>query len=323
MVKWSTEVRIPEAPNRIDYGHRGLLLGSCFSERIGQRLHYYQFPQLTNPFGVVYHPSPIREWLRRAGEGEAFREEELIENQGLWRHLLAHSSRSATSKKRAVGELNSALEQLKEQLQRMDYFILTLGTAYGFRHRASDLLVANCHKLPQADFKKELSSVDALQEMLLQLLGELRRLNPGVRPILTVSPVRHLREGLIENQRSKAHLISAAHAVAESGLASYFPAYEILMDELRDYRFYDTDLAHPSTVAVQYIWERFRQAWIDPDAAPVMRRVEEIRKGLAHRPLHPGSAAETEFQKALHIKIRELQQRYPFMEFPEGDSPVA
>ena len=314
-MKWRTEVAIPPGPDPIGYRSRVLLLGSCFATHLSEKLAYYQFPATSNPFGVLFHPVPVENLLRRAQEGRYFTTEDLVESQGRWRCLETHSVLSGSSAEQALKQLNRALEALKEALEHTTHVVLTLGTAYGFRHRKTGQLVANCHKLPSREFERELSAPETLRESLSGILALLRSARKDRTCLLTVSPVRHIRDGLVENQRSKAHLITAVHALAAEGAAAYFPSYELFMDELRDYRFYDRDLIHPSGAAVDYVWERFEQAWIDPVARPVMEEVAAIRKGLAHRPLHGNSPEYREFRESLETKIQSLRRRFPQMDF--------
>ena len=314
-MKWRTEVAIPPGPDPIGYRGQVLLLGSCFASHLSEKLSYYQFPVVSNPFGVLFHPVPVENLLRRVREDRFFTSEDLIESQGRWRCLEAHSVLSGNSRDDALKLLNEALETLKRALEQSTHTVLTLGTAYGFRHRQSDQLVANCHKLPSGEFERELSSPETLRESLSHILALLRSYRKDMTCLLTVSPVRHVRDGLVENQRSKAHLITAVHTLAEEGRAAYFPSYELFMDELRDYRFYDRDLIHPSEAAVDYVWERFGQAWIDREALAVMEEVSKIRKGLAHRPLQGDSPEYLEFRDSLEAKIQHLRSRYPHMDF--------
>ncbi len=314
-MKWSTPVGIPPGQPPLGYEGSVLLLGSCFAAHMGEKLRYFQFDALTNPFGVIYHPAPLLELLKRAAENRPFTPGELFERQGLWRSLEAHSSLGRPTATEAVNALNVALSGLRAQLQRATHVILTLGSAWGYRALETDRLVANCHTLPAPKFRKELSEPHQLEAWLEELIGLVRAARPGARVLLSVSPVRHLRDGLVESQYSKALLLTAAHRMVGKGLADYFPAYEIVLDELRDYRFFDRDLVHPNAVAIDYVWERFAETWISEAARPVMTEVDGIRKALAHRPLHADSAAHTAFVEQLGRRVDHLCKQYPFMRF--------
>ncbi|WP_088339537.1 GSCFA domain-containing protein [Robiginitalea sediminis] len=314
-MKWSTEIPISKVPAPIDYHSGVLLMGSCFAAHMGEHLRYFQFRQWTNPFGVIFHPQPLAGLVTRALEHRPFTGDDLFEHQGLWRCYAAHGSLAHPDAGNALERLNGSLQTLATALRSATHVVVTLGTAWGYRHRESGILVANCHKQPSGYFSKELAGVSAIAGILDTLLGTLKEANPQVTPILTVSPVRHLRDGIVENQRSKAHLVTAIHQVLEAHGAHYFPAYELLVDELRDYRFYAEDLAHPSAVAVQHIWDRFREAWVSPAAQPVMDRVEALRKGLAHRPLNPQSEGHRAFLQKLEGQRETLQAEFPHMDF--------
>lgn len=312
-MKWRTEVEIPEGSPKIRYSDSVLTLGSCFADHLSGKLRYYQFPHLGNPFGVVFHPVPMERLLRRAVEGRAFALSDIFEHQGRWRCLETHSSLSGDSREEALEVLNGALHSLAHALDSATHVIMTLGTAFGYLHRGSGHMVANCQKLPSAEFSRQLSPVALLEESIGNCLGLLRSRKEELTCLLTVSPVRHVKDGLVSNQRSKAHLITAVHALVSSGKAHYFPAYELFMDELRDYRFYAPDLIHPTEQAVEFVWERFEEAWIDPGARPVMAEVDAIRKGLAHRPLHGDTVEHRRFMDTLRQRITDLQRRYPHM----------
>lgn len=317
-MKWSTEIPISKGPNPIDYPSRVLLFGSCFAAHMGDRLAYFQFRQWTNPFGVIFHPAPMAALVARALEQRPFTSDELFQHQGLWRSYAAHGSLAHPDADGTLARLNQSLETLETALRTATHMVLTLGTAWGYRHLDTDAVVANCHKQPGGHFQKELTGVAALTGILNNLMQGIRMVNPEVALILSVSPVRHLRDGLVENQRSKAHLVSAAHAAAEGHNAQYFPAYELLVDELRDYRFYAEDLAHPNAVAVAHVWEHFREAWVSPGALPVMDRVEALRKGLAHRPLNPDTEGHQAFLRQLEAQRVSLLSEFPHMDFSTG-----
>lgn len=314
-MKWSTPVSIPPGPEPLDYGGAVLLLGSCFAAHMGEKLRYFQFDALTNPFGVIYHPAPLLHLLRRASENRPYAPEELFEQQGLWRSMEAHSSLGRPERDQAVAALNAALGKLKEQVSRATHVVLTLGSSWGYRYLDTGQLVANCHTLPAAHFRKELAEPAQLDAWLQEMAGLVHAARPSARVILSVSPVRHVRDGLVESQRSKALLLGAVHGLVEQGLAAYFPAYEIVLDELRDYRFFERDLVHPNAVAVDYVWERFAETWIAASARPVMAEVDGIRKALAHRPLHAGSQAHAAFVGQVGHRMAQLCEKYPFMSF--------
>jgi hypothetical protein len=317
-MKLQTKVPHTKTMSPVSYDSRMLLLGSCFASNMGERFRYFKFHVLENPFGILYLPHAIANLLKRAVQETAFDTSEFFEYNGGWHSFEAHSEMSSLSATALQNTLNKALRDTRAELANCSHLLITLGTAWAYRHKASGALVANCHKLPQSEFIKELLPISALQSCLKEMIEEIRRINTGTEIIFTISPVRHLKDGFIGNQRSKAHLIGALHEVLEGyedKALNYFPAYEIIMDELRDYRFYDKDLLHPNSLAADYIWEVFRECWISGEANPVMDAVQEIRKGLGHRPFNADSQAYREFRKALDVKIAALQKNYPKITF--------
>ncbi|WP_445384162.1 GSCFA domain-containing protein [Robiginitalea sp. IMCC44478] len=314
-MKWSTEVPVRQGEPLIGYEQPVVLLGSCFAAHLGAKLAHFQFQQLTNPLGILYHPKAIETVIDRSLAGHSYVKDDFFKNQDLWRNFEAHSDLAGPDLNKTITLHNEALQALCEDLGRASHIVITLGTALAYQLLSSGDWVGNCQKMPASLFEKQLMDPGQLEESLFRALSKIREVNPGVHFLMTVSPVRHIRDGLVENQRSKAHLLAAVHKLADSGLVQYFPAYEIMMDELRDYRFYEPDLVHPNAMAIDYIWERFKASWIDPELNPVLEEVDRIRKGLAHRPLHPDSDAHRNFRQKLEGQIKELAGRYPFMDF--------
>jgi len=314
-MKWRTEVEIVPGSDPIDYQDEVLVLGSCFADHLGEKLAYYQFRHLANPFGILFHPIPLGHLVKRAVEERHFGEEDLFKHEGLWRCLEVHSRVAGTSKYATLKGMNQALEVFRKSLEQASHIVLTLGTAFAFRYLEEDVMVANCHKLPQQQFRRELSPVAELVDSLGDTLAAVRGINPGCQVLLTVSPVRHVRDGLVENQCSKAHLIAAVHQVVRGANNHYFPSYELLMDELRDYRFYKRDLIHPTEQAVDFVWEKFMEAWVDPGAIPVMKRVGAIRKQMAHRDVRATESSGADTNTLLKEKAAILSAEYPFMQF--------
>ena len=308
-----TEVPIAPKKPEIDYGSKVLLVGSCFVENIGKKLEYFRFQNSINPFGILFHPAAILNFFLKVEEEKEYSEEDIFFHNDLWHSFDAHSDFNTTQKREILDALNSAVKQASEFLREATHVVLTPGTAWAYRSVETNKIVANCHKLPQKKFNKELTAVE---EDLQRSVDVLRKLNPSAEIILTVSPVRHLKDGFVENQRSKARLISAVHEVVQANeRIHYFPAYEIVMDELRDYRFYGEDMVHPNSVAVDYIWQKFAETWISSEAAKTMKEVDSIQKGLSHRPFQKESQAHLIFRKKLEEKIKKLQEWHPNIRF--------
>lgn len=315
------QTRIPLTPsdNPIDYQSKLVLLGSCFVENIGSKLDYFKFQQLQNPFGILFHPLAIDNLVQRAMEGKTYQQEEIFELDGIWRCFDAHSDLRSDNPEALLNLLNQRLKDFKVGLEISSHIIITLGTAWVYEHNAAGKTVANCHKVPQKEFTKRLLSVAEIEGSLDHMVKMIQKVNPKAQIIFTISPVRHLKDGFTENQQSKAHLFTSVHSLlssrAQSRKLSYFHSYEIMMDELRDYRFYGKDMVHPNELAIDYIWEHFKSVWITEDVYPVMDEVDAIQKGLMHRSFNPNSEAHQKFKTSLGTKITYLQERYPFMKF--------
>jgi lysophospholipase L1-like esterase len=316
-MKLQTNISIKQqADNLIDYHSRILLLGSCFSENIGNKLSYFKFQSKQNPFGILFHPKAIENLISRAIKEELYTEKELIFNNERWHCFDAHSSISAVAKNVLLTNLNSALIHTKKQLKEATHVFITLGTSWVYRYLETNTIVANCHKIPQKEFSKELLSVAEISRTLEQCIALLKSINKTVSVTFTVSPVRHLKDGFIENTRSKAHLIAAIHTVINSkNNTYYFPSYEIVMDELREYRFYNEDMLHPNTTAINYIWEKFVSSWFSREAQDIMQEVETVQKEISHRPFNEKSKQHQQFLRKLELKKGKLLLRFPFLKF--------
>ncbi|MHA7864156.1 GSCFA domain-containing protein [Flagellimonas marinaquae] len=314
-----TQIPFHPSDNPIDYQSKVVLFGSCFVENIGAKLAYFKFQQQQNPFGILFQPLAIANLMQRAIARKKYQQDEVFEQDGVWRCFDAHSELHSASSEELLHLLNQRLEDTRTSLETYSHIIITLGTAWVYKHQASGKVVVNCHKVPQKQFTKKLLSVAEIEASLQHIIALVQEVNPKAQLIFTISPVRHLKDGFVENQRSKAHLITALHTIlssrAQLRVIAYFPAYEIMMDELRDYRFYGTDMVHPNPLAVYYIWEKFKLVWISESAYSVMDEVESVQKGLLHRPFNPDSQAHQKFKTSLRTKITYLQERYPFVKF--------
>ncbi len=314
-----TQIPFEASKAPINYESRLVLLGSCFSEHMGAKLAYYHFRSLQNPLGILFHPMAIENLIDRAVHEKSYTAEEVFFANERWHCWDAHSNLSSETEVKLLEKLNAALAATFQQVRQATHILITLGTAFAYRHMERDETVANCHKIPQTAFSKQLLSVASISKSLENIVEIVQSINEKVQFVFTVSPVRHLKDGFVANQRSKAHLISAIHDVLENdGIApdaSYFPSYELQMDELRDYRFYASDMVHPNQVAVEYIWEKFKQVYITEEAQTTMEKVETIQKGLAHRAFNPDSVQHQQFLKSLEAKIAYLQKRHAWMQF--------
>lgn len=304
--------------NLIDYHSKVFLLGSCFVENIGQKLSHFKFQNSQNPFGVLFHPKAIETLVVRALQQKEYNDDEVFFHNEQWHCFDAHSQMSNNCKETLIANLNEQLQVTKKQLQQASHIIITLGTAWVYKHCESHMSVANCHKVAQNNFTKALLSINEITDTLQNLQNKIKEINANVILIFTVSPIRHIKDGFIENTHSKAHLIAAIHdfiAQQDDTDNFYFPSYEIMMDELRDYRFYAEDMVHPNATAINYIWEKFQSVWLSEDALETMEEVDSIQKGMAHLPFNPNSEAHTSFLKKLKLRKEALQKKFQFITF--------
>lgn len=311
-----TTFRIPDSPCKLDYTHGVLLTGSCFTENIGNRLGQYKFHTLTNPSGIIFNPVSISRSLHRITEGMPYEPDELLFHDGQWLSLEHHGSFSGPDASTMLKSINQALVEAHTFLAKSSLLIITLGTAWVYRYRESGEVVANCHKIPQNAFDKQVLGIDQILRDYRSLLQALKSFNPGLDVCFSLSPIRHWRDGAVENQRSKSILHAAIQQLVEEyEYCHYFPAYELLMDDLRDYRFYEADMIHPNAVAVEYIWERFRQSWIDASAYPLMEKVGKLVSAMQHRPHHENSEAYRRFAAQQLEASLALQDEHPQLDF--------
>ena len=316
-MNFTTKIDIPKNPNPIDYNSKIVSLGSCFAENMGNKFLYFKFQSSTNPFGIIFNPVSIERIIERVIHQVLFTKEDLFFHNERWHCFEIHSDLSHSNPEELIVNLNRILVKTKQQLIEATHVIITYGTSWVYRNSAKDSIVSNCHKVPQKQFTKELLTVTTIQESIENTICLIESLNPNCNFIFTISPVRHLKDGFVENQVSKAHLIAAIYATTNTKqqTLNYFPSYEIMMDELRDYRFYADDMMHPSPMAIDYIWERFAATQIDASAITTMELVQTIQKGLAHRPFNPNSESHQRFEANLKEKIATLEAQYSFMKF--------
>lgn len=320
-MKLQTNIAFSPEKNQLDYTSKVLLLGSCFTENIGRKLEYFKFQNFQNPFGIVFHPLALENLVRRAVKNINYTEADVFERDGHWFSFEVHSSVTEITREALIAVLNDTLKEFSAYLSEASHCIFTFGTAWVYRHIASDLVVANCHKVPQKEFLKEILSVQEISASIEKIHRLISEVNRSTQIILTVSPVRHTKDGFVKNTQSKAHLISGIHEFnhQKSSIitfqSSYFPSYELMMDELRDYRFYGEDMLHPNDTAICYIWEKFKLVWIAEGTEQLQNEVDAIQRGLQHRAFNPASNEYLKFQKNLEYKIEKLQRQFPFINF--------
>jgi hypothetical protein len=297
------------------YKDQILLIGSCFADNMGDRMSEYGFNVAVNPFGVLYNPLSVSSACRRMLNPEPFTEKDLFFHNGMYHSFAHHGRFSDISADKCLAGINEALHRAATHLQNSSRLIVTFGTAYVYLHKNSASAVSNCHKLPESDFVRERLTIDRITDEWSALLDELRHVNPSLKIIFTVSPVRHRKDGAHLNQISKSVLLLAEQALAERYPEQilYFPAYELMMDELRDYRFYAEDMIHPSSTAINYLWERFCDTYMDRETLSCMKEMEAINKNLNHKPLMPDKEARKQFLMQTLLKIRQLRDKNPYI----------
>ncbi len=304
-----TKLDIKPLNQTIAYGDGLLFLGSCFADEVGGLCRGLGFDALVNPFGVLYNPASIAQSVERLRNGMPFCHEEAIGvGEGQYCTFSHNTAFWNRTKEELLAQVNQSLAEARAHFEKSKWVILSLGTSWAFQDKETQKLVSNCHKLPAARFERVFLSV----ERSVLCLSEIVRQHPEKRFIFTVSPLRHLKDGLHENQLSKAALLLAVDEVCKTfNNAYYFPAYEILLDELRDYRFYKEDMVHPTEQAVRYIWERFVDFAIDPMEKPAMKAAAELKQMLQHRPLFPESEAFKRFETLKEQRISALKRDFP------------
>lgn len=308
-MEFRTVVDIGPLAEKLDYDSRILMLGSCFAENIGEKLKYYRFATELNPCGIVYNPMSVANVLKLIAEDYRFQEEDLWENAGKWVSLYHHGSFSSEDKQVCLSRINGRLKKAAEGLRHARLLLITFGTSWVYRHKASDSIVANCHRFPSADFERYRLSPGEIVREYKALIARLREICPHLKVVFTVSPIRHWKDGAHGNQLSKAVLLLAVEELVQQiPEVYYFPSYEIVMDELRDYRFYGEDMLHLSSQAVEYIWERFRDTWISPSVEALMKRIDKLNKKLAHRPFAPQSEEYEIFRQQIRQEIEALKE---------------
>lgn len=287
-----------------------LTIGSCFAEVMGQQLTDYKLAVTNNPFGTVFNPVSVSKLLLLALTGGQPDERLYVERDGVWFHYDFHSSLWAPTRAELTEKLLGRLREVADALRHADWLLLTLGTAVVYRHIETAQVVANCHKMPGQLFEKYLYAIDHVRDTMTSLLKTLHRANPKLRVLLTVSPVRHTRDTLPLNQASKSTLRVICHELTVwNDVVQYFPAYELMVDDLRDYRFYEADLIHPNALAQDYIFQKFAGSAFDADLCHFVTEWAGIRKSLTHRPLHGPTDAHRHFLTNLLARLTSLQTR--------------
>jgi hypothetical protein len=309
-VKFHTIINIPKFGNQTGYSKKNMFMGSCFTENIGNRMAALKYKVDINPFGILYNPVSVANGLSVLLDGKKFTSADLIEADGLWHSFSHHGRFSSSNKKITLDAINYRIKSSAEFLKSTDFLFVTFGTAWVYKYKKTGQTVSNCHKINANEFERERLSIEEIVQEYKKLFTEVKKINPTVKIIFTVSPIRHWKDGAVENQRSKAILLLAIDKlIFEFGhdFCSYFPSYEIMMDELRDYRFYAPDMLHISEVAIDYIWEMFEESLIDSESRHLSKKVVKIVKAANHKPVHGSTEEYYKFLDKMYEKAHQLE----------------
>ena len=314
--KFHTTVDIPGYNWQTGYPAKNIFLGSCFTENVGTRMATLKYNVDINPFGILYNPVSVASSLKILLHKKEFTSVDLIPAGGLWHSFFHHGRFSTASKKETLDEINSRIISSADYLKSADFLFITFGTAWVYRYKKTGQFVSNCHKIPAKEFERVRLRVEEIVTDYRHLISEILKTNPSLKIVFTVSPIRHWKDGAIENQRSKAVLLLAIdELIREFGtdFCTYFPAYEIVMDELRDYRFYAEDMIHISEVAVDYIWERFETSLVNNESRMIATQVQKVVKAANHKPLHQNTTEYLSFLNQMIEDVRRLGEKYDYL----------
>lgn len=311
-----TIIDIPQPDFNIDYQTKLYFTGSCFSENIGLRFKQLKFPVCTNPFGVHYNPCSIANSIHELLDKDRYSEGDLNFENELWFSFSHYTLFSDPDQQKCLDKINSSFITAKNFISEADIIVITLGTSWAYVLKDTGRIVSNCHKLPANRFNRVSLSTDQSVSELTTVIKRIKEINPRARFIFTVSPIRHWKDGAVENQRSKASLILAISQLEnEFDNVYYFPAYELMMDELRDYRFYASDMLHPSDQAIDYIWKRFTDTYFTEETVKTIAEIEQLINSLNHRPIHTSTNNYKKFILSLRTKLDSLLKKYPTLDF--------
>ncbi len=307
-----TKIYVPDFDPRIRYSDSILMAGSCFAEHINSKLERYKYDIVSNPFGILYNPVSLAVSFDRVARLQFYVADELVQHDGLYHSMDHHGSFSGKDKDAVLEKINKTLQHAHEHLKKSKVVCISPGTSKVYRYAVTSAITGNCHKIPQASFTYEQLTMHECEVAFEKIYTSLQLLAPTAKIIWTVSPVRHLKDGLVENQRSKATLILAIRDIIQNHPGSdYFPAYEIMIDELRDYRYYARDLVHPTPVAVDIIWDKFCDAYLDAEDLSFHASIEKIKRAMEHRFLQDDQEAIHRFAKAQLNNIDQMARLLP------------
>lgn len=310
------DIDVKSPSKKITYSDSVFLIGSCFTDHIGRRLYDLKFSVLQNPNGILFDPVSVGKSLSSYIENKQYQQADLFYLNELWQSWNHHSMFSGMVAEEVIENINHSQFKAHDYLKKSNWLIITLGSSFSYRLTENQELVANCHRAPAASFIKHLLSVAETVQTLEISINKLKIFNPELKIILTISPVRHIRDGVIENNRSKARLIEAVHYLVEKYTHTYyFPAYELVIDVLRDYRFYDIDLVHPNYAATEFVFDKFEQSFIDEETQVFIEEIKKINNGYKHKPFQPKTESHKLFLQNSLRNVKNLQERLPQLDF--------
>lgn len=317
-MQFQIPIHIPRLDPTIGYEDKILLMGSCFTEHIGRFLEEDKFNILQNPYGIVFDPETLSRSVIDLIDENYMDESELFQQDGVWHHWKFHSRYSGLDKESVLKGMNESIKKGHGFLKESSWLILTLGTSYVYRLMNDNQVVANCHKVPAKSFTRQLNTIESSIQAFDIMLYRLHRFNPNIKVMFTVSPVRHIKDGIVENNRSKARLLEVVHHLVDKfDRLHYFPAYEIMTDVLRDYRFYDIDLVHPNYAGTSYVLELFKQSSMSAETINLSETMHKIFLAKKHKPFNPESEQHQNFLKKNYLQCLELSKLYPYLNFEE------
>jgi GSCFA family len=328
-MNFMVNIDLRKPPRQINYEDKILLIGSCFTEHIGNSLEELKFSVLQNPNGILFDPRSVSQSLVSYIENRQYNEKDFFQLNEIWHSWRHHSRFSNTNLNEAVRIVNTSQQMAHQFLKQADWIIVTLGSSFSYQlteqaanaggdQREAGAGVANCHRAPAQWFNKHLMTVDEIILNLDDALRQLFQLNPDLNIVFTVSPVRHIRDGVVDNNRSKARLIEVVHQlVSKYDNLNYFPAYELVIDVLRDYRFFDTDLVHPNYMATEFVLEKFAESFIDEPTQKLMQEIKSLVTARKHKAFQPDTTAHQQFLKTYFEKAKVLKEKYSFLDLDE------
>ncbi len=315
-MNFRTRVAIEESDDKINHHQKISLIGSCFTHNMGNKLKADKFDVSMNPFGILFNPISIASAIKSCVLQDRFENSQISNIADQWLSLKHHSQFNGLSANDCLSKINKAIEASSEYYMNADFLIITFGTAWVYTYNETGEIVANCHKIPNNQFTKRLLSIEEIVEEYKELIKLLKEYNPRLKIIFTISPVRHWKDGVVENNRSKAVLhLAISELIKEIKEVNYFPSYEVVMDELRDYRFYKDDLLHPNQMAVDYIYERFSEVFYAKETTALIDKIKKIKLALSHRPFNPDSESHQKFIEKTNKKVADLIKENPFLNF--------